>query len=197
MRSFFVATLFVCALAMPATVRAQNAQVQGFGGLTFGNVTSSATFGGGIAVPLGGNMQVIAEGGHMSDVMPSLAAALIDLTPVDFGVSATYGEAGIRVFATSNRAVRPYGEATAGFAHLRGTFHGTRADSIVNTALGLLDSNEPMLGVGGGVIVQGGPVFVDLGYRYRKIYASDSLQAFLAGGDFSVNQVRFGVGVRF
>lgn len=107
MRSFFVATLFVCALAMPATVRAQNAQVQGFGGLTFGNVTSSATFGGGIAVPLGGNMQVIAEGGHMSDVMPSLAAALIDLTPVDFGVSATYGEAGIRVFATSNRAVRP------------------------------------------------------------------------------------------
>lgn len=67
----------------------------------------------------------------------------------------------------------------------------------MNTALGLLDSNEPMLGVGGGVIVQGGPVFVDLGYRYRKIYASDSLQAFLTGGDFSVNQVRFGVGVRF
>ena len=69
-------------------------------------------------------MQVIAEGGHMSDVMPSLAAALIDLTPVDFGVSATYGEASIRVFATSNRAgiYGRTGEATTGFAHLRGTF---------------------------------------------------------------------------
>lgn len=197
MRRFFVATLFLCAVAVPATVRAQNAQLQGFGGLTFGDVTRSTTFGGGIAVPLGGNMQVIAEGGRMTDVMPSLVGSLIGLTPIDFGVSAYYGEAGIRVLAPSTRAVRPYGEATAGFAHLRGTFHGTRADNVVNIALGLFDSTEPMLGVGAGVIVQGGPVFVDLGYRYRKIYSSDSLQAFLTGGDFSVNQVRFGVGVRF
>jgi hypothetical protein len=182
---------------LPAPARAQNAQVQGFGGVTFGDVTSSTTFGGGVGVPLGGNMQVIIEGGRMADVMPSLVGTIIDLTPVDFGVSAYYGEAGVRYFATNYGAVRPYGEATAGFARLRGTFHGSGADPIVNTALGLFDSTEPMLGVGGGVIVQGGPMFVDIGYRYRKIFASDSLQSFLTGGDINLNQVRFGVGVRF
>lgn len=197
MRRAFIATAFVCALALPAAARAQNAQIQGFGGLTFGDVTSSATFGGGIAVPLGDNMQIIAEGGRMSDLMPSLAGTLIDLTPIDFGISAYYGEAGLRVLAPPHRAVRPYAEATAGFARLRGTLDGTRVDGVVNTALGFLGRNEPMLGVGGGVILQGGPVFVDLGYRFKKIYASDSLQALLTGGDFNVNQVRFGVGVRF
>ncbi|HET7218370.1 MAG TPA: outer membrane beta-barrel protein [Vicinamibacterales bacterium] len=197
MRRAFLTMAFVCTLALPAAARAQNAQIQGFGGLTFGDVTSSTTFGGGIAVPLGDNLQVIAEGGRMTDVLPSLPAALIDFTPIDFGVSAYYGEAGIRVLAPSHRAVRPYGEATAGFARLRGTLDGTGVDGIVNTALGLFDRNEPMLGVGGGVIVQGGPVFVDLGYRYKKIYASDSLQALLTGGDFHVNQLRVGVGVRF
>jgi len=197
MRRTFMAVAFVCALALPAAARAQNGQIQGFGGLTFGEVTSSTTFGGGFAVPLGDNLQIIAEGGRMVDVLPALAGTIIDFTPIDFGVSAYYGEAGIRVLAPSHRAVRPYAEATAGFARLRGTLDGTGADGIVNTALGLLDRNEPMLGVGGGVIVQGGPMFVDLGYRYKKIYASDSLQALLTGGDFSVNQVRFGVGVRF
>ena len=198
MRRLFVAAAIVAAwAAMPATARAQSSQIQGFGGLTFGDVTSSTTFGGGIAVPLGDNMQVIAEGGRMRDVMPSLAGTLIDLTPIDFGVSAYYGEAGLRFIAPSHRAVRPYAEATGGFARLRGNLHGTRADGFVNTALGLFDSTQPLLGVGGGVIVQGRPVFVDLGYRYKKIYASDAVQSFLTGGDFTVNQVRFGVGVRF
>jgi hypothetical protein len=182
---------------LPASARAQNAQVQGFGGVTFGDVTTGTTFGGGVGIPLGGNMQVIVEGGRMVDVMPSLIGTIIDLTPIDFGVSAYYGEAGLRFLTTNSGAVRPYGEATAGFARLRGTFHGSGADPIVNTALGLFDTTEPMLGVGGGVIVQGGPLFVDLGYRYRKIFASDSLQSFLTGGDINVNQVRFGLGVRF
>jgi opacity protein-like surface antigen len=196
-RLLVAAAIVVAAAAVPASARAQSSQIQGFGGLTFGDTTSSSTFGGGIAVPLGDNIQVIAEGGRMRDVMPSLVGTLIDFTPIDFGVSAYYGEAGVRFIAPSSRAVRPYAEATAGFARLRGHFHGTPGDSFVNTALGLVDSTEPLLGVGGGMIVQGGPVFVDLGYRYKKIYASNSLQSFLTGGDFSVNQVRFGVGVRF
>jgi opacity protein-like surface antigen len=47
------------------------------------------------------------------------------------------------------------------------------------------------------VIVQGGPLFLDLGYRYSKIFAGNSLQGLLVGGDVSVNQVRIGAGVRF
>lgn len=196
-RTFVGALLFALAIAVPATARAQNGQIQGFGGLTFGDVTPSSTFGGGIAVPLGDNMQILAEGGRMTDVVPSLLGTLVDFTPVDFGVSAYYGEAGIRVLGPSHRAVRPYAEATAGFARLRTNLHGTPRDGLVNAALGLFDRNEPLLGVGGGVILQGGPVFVDLGYRYKKIMAADSLQSLITGGDFTVNQVRLGVGVRF
>ena len=61
----------------------------------------------------------------------------------------------------------------------------------------VLDTTKPLVGVGSGVIVQGGPVFLDLGYRYSKIFAGNSLQGLLVGGDVSVNQVRIGVGVRF
>jgi opacity protein-like surface antigen len=197
MRRALLGTAIVCSLAVPGLAAAQNAQIQGFGGMTFGDVTNSSTFGGGIAVPLGDNMQIIAEGGRMTDVMPSLIGTIVDFTPIDFGVSAWYGEAGVRFIGSSHRAVRPYAEATAGFARLRTGLHGTGADGIVNTALGFFDRTDPLLGVGGGVIVQGGPAFIDLGYRYKKILASDSLQSILTGGDFSVNQVRFGVGVRF
>jgi opacity protein-like surface antigen len=198
MRRFVIAAT-VCALsiALPETARAQSGQVQGFGGLTFGDVTSSSTFGGGVAIPLGDNLQIIAEGGRMTDVVPSLVGTLVDFTPIDFGVSAYYGEAGIRVLGSSHHAVRPYAEATAGFARLRTNIHGFPGDGIVNAALGLFDRNEPLFGVGGGVMLQGGPVVVDLGYRYKKIAAGDSLQSLITGGDFSVNQVRVGLGVRF
>ena len=198
MRRFAIAAT-VCALsiALPAAARAQNGQLQGFGGLTFGDVTQSSTFGAGLAIPLGDYMQIIAEGGRMTDLAPSLVGTIVDYTPIDFGVSAYYGEAGVRLIGSAHRAVRPYGEATAGFARVRTNFHGTRADAIVNTALGFFDRNEPLFGLGGGVIVQGGPVFLDLGYRYKKIMAGDSLQSLITGGEFSVNQVRVGVGVRF
>lgn len=183
-------------LALPSAARAQNAQLEGFGGMTFGDVANDALFGGGIAIPLSDNIQVIAEGGRMTDVMPSLVSQILDFTPVDVNVSAWYGEAGIRVIGSSANAVRPYAEATAGFARLRTGFDGPE-DDFVNSVLGVFDRNEPLLGVGGGVMVQGGPVFIDLGYRYKRIMAGDSLQALLTGGDFSVNQVRLGVGVRF
>jgi opacity protein-like surface antigen len=200
MRHVIIALAAGLALAAPSAAQAQGGQVQGFGGLSFGDVTNSQTFGGGFAVPLGGNLQIIAEGGRIHDVMPSLAGTIVDLTPFDAHVSAWYGEAGLRVIGSANRVVRPYAEATAGFARLMPGFtgSGSRADAIANTALRFLDTTEPMLGVGGGVILQGGPAFVDIGYRYKKITAGDSWRSFLVGGgDVSVNQVRVGVGVRF
>jgi hypothetical protein len=184
---------------VPSMAYAQRGQIQGFGGLTFGDVTSSSTFGGGFAAPLTDNIEIIGEGGRMTDVMPSLIGTIVDFAPVDFRVSAWYGEAGVRWIGSPYRAVRPYGEATAGFARLTGGFNGAGdgVDEIVNRALGFVSRTEPLLGVGGGVLLQGGPVFLDLGYRYKKILARDSLQSLLTGGDVSVNQVRVGVGVRF
>jgi opacity protein-like surface antigen len=197
MRALTTAGALAIALSIPAVARAQNGQFQGFGGLTFGDVTSSSTFGGSIAVPLGGNLQIIGEGGRMTDVVPSLLGTIVDLTPVDLRVSAWYGEGGLRFIAPGG-AVRPYVETTAGFARLTTVFTGVGSvDPFVNTGLRFLDSTEPMLGAGGGVLVHGGPLVVDLGYRYKRILAGDSLQGLLTGGDFSVNQVRLGIGVRF
>lgn len=184
--------------AVPASAAAQSGQVQGFGGLTFGDVASSSTFGGALAVPLTDNLQIIGEAGRMTNVMPSLVDTILDFTPLDVGVSAWYGEAGVRFIGSSSRAVRPYAEATAGVARLTTGFSGAgSADPFVNGALGLFSRTDPMLGAGGGVILQGGPVFLDLGYRYKKILAGQSLQSVLTGGDFTVNQVRIGAGVRF
>lgn len=187
------------ALAIPSAASAQNSQFQGFGGLTFGDVTNSSTFGGNVAIPLSDNLQIIGEGGRMTDVMPSLLGTIVDFTPVDLRVSAWYGEGGLRFIASPGRAIRPYVETTAGFARLRPGFNGagSRADVLVNTAFRFFDRTEPLLGAGGGIVVQGGPVFLDLGYRYKKILAGDSWQNVLTGGDISVNQVRIGAGVRF
>lgn len=197
-RNLLVFAALVSVLALPSAARAQHAQLGGFGGLTFGDVASDSTFGGGLAVSLTDNIQIIAEGGRMNDVMPALVDSIIDLTPLDVRVSAWYGEGGLRIIGSSRRAVRPYAEATAGIARLRTGFSGiSDADPIINGALGLFDRNEPLIGAGGGVIVEGGPVYLDLGYRYKRIMAGDSLQSLLTGGEFSVNSLRFGVGLRF
>ena len=200
MRALSIAAgVLAIALGIPSAASAQRSQFQGFGGLTFGDVTNSSTFGGSIGVPLSDNLQIIGEGGRMTDVMPSLVGTLVDFTPVDVRVSAWYGEGGLRFIASPGRAVRPYVETTAGFARLTPGFRGagSTADTVINTALRFLDRTEPMLGAGGGVVVQGGPVFLDVGYRYKKILAGDSFQRLLTGGDVSVNQLRIGAGVRF
>lgn len=200
MRRFSIAlAIVVSVLAVPSAASAQSGQIQGFGGLTFGDVTESSTFGGSVAIPLSDNLQIIGEGGRMTDLMPSLAGTLIDLTPVDVRVSAWYGEAGLRFIAPPGRSIRPYVEATFGFARLTTGFSGVNptAEAIVNTGLQLFGRTEPLLGAGGGVVFQGGPVFLDLGYRYKKIFVRDSLQGLLTGGDIGVNQLRVGAGVRF
>ncbi len=200
MRRVFTAALFgVAVLAVPATARAQSLQVQGFGGVTVRGLSTAQTFGGNIAVPIGDHVQVIGEGGRMGDIMSPTLATLLDFSPVDVRLSAYYGEAGVRLLGSSNHGVRPYAEATAGLARLRTGFSGagSRNDALINLGLQFLDTTKPMLGVGTGVMIQGGPVVVDLGYRYNKISAGNAVQAALTGGDFDVHQFRFGLGFRF
>jgi hypothetical protein len=198
-RSIVAAAVVTLSLGLAGAARAQGSQVQAFGGLTFGDVTGSSTFGGGIAVPLTDNIHIVAEGGRMTDITRPLLGTIFDLAPVGLRASAWYGEGGVRLIASSSRAVRPYAEATAGFARLSTGFDGlsSRTDGIVNDALGLMNRTEPLLGVGGGVVVQGGPLVVDVGYRYKTIRAGNAVQSFLTGGDANINQVRVGVGVRF
>ena len=76
-RLFIVAvTIAVCVLPSVASAQTATTEVQGFGGLTFGSSTfgstSASTFGGRVAIDLMPNMQIIGEGGRMSDIKSPL-----------------------------------------------------------------------------------------------------------------------------
>lgn len=205
MRKLIVVSALAVACAMPTVARAQGgrSEVQGFGGLTVGTSTFgsavSPTFGGRVNVGLTPNIQVIGEAGRLADIKSPLLDVL-DFTDFGVRVSALYGEGGVRFIASPRSTVRPYGEATAGFARLNAGVSGLggRTDAIVDTALGLINSTRPMLGVGTGVLLQAGPMSVDIGYRYKKISPGNTVAALLnAGKDYQVNQVRIGIGFRF
>jgi opacity protein-like surface antigen len=192
----------LCALGLPLSAAAQEhkSALEGFGGLTFGTTASSTTFGGSISAGLTDNLRVIGEVGRIGDLKPSLVDTVFDLTPFDMRLSAWYGEAGVRFVAGSHGAVRPYAEATAGLARLSAGVPGLdgTAGALIDTSLKLFNRTEPLLGVGGGVLVEGGPLLVDIGYRYKKIMMGHSLQSLMTlGNDVSVSQARVGVGVRF
>ena len=200
MRTFSAVALFACTLPAASSAAAQDrAQVGAFGGYTFGSTTEATTFGGNVQTPLGSGLEIVGEFGRLEDVMPSTLGTLIDFTPVDLHLSAWYGEAGVRFTVQGYSQVRPYAEATGGFARMHTAFSGAgAADPFVASALRFLDRTEPMLGVGAGVAFTGGPVTLDLGYRYKRILASDSLPSLLvAGDDIDVSQVRIGIGFRF
>ena len=75
-RLFVAAGLAAAVLVLPPPAAAQNAQVSGFGGFTFGDVAASSAFGGTIAIPLSDNIQIVGEGGRMANVLPSIVALL-------------------------------------------------------------------------------------------------------------------------
>ena len=198
----------VCALPAAATAQtispAPKMSIQGFGGFTFGNssfvggTSLGSTFGGTLAVDLTRNIQAIGEFGRMSDIKPSLFN-LLEFTPADLRIPAWYGEGGVRFIAAPRSPIRPYGEASFGFARLSTDvegFSGTVYD-VAETGLGYFNRTEPLLGVGGGVVFQGGPFALDLGYRYKKITASGLPSVLNGGNDYHVNDVRIGFGVRF
>jgi len=197
------AALVVC--AWPAAVRAQSVQseVQGFGGMTVGTSTfgsaAAPTFGGRVSVGLTPNLEAIGEGGRLADLQSPLFD-LLDFTSVGVHVNAWYGEGGVRFIASPRSAVRPYAEATAGFARLNAGVSGLTgtADAVVNAGLNVLNRTQPMLGAGAGVELHRGPLVLDLGYRFKKISAGNIITSALNGGQpFKVNQFRVGVGVRF
>lgn len=195
--------LFVLCLA-PASAFAQDrtASLAAFGGMSPNSVSSSFTgidFGVDVAKELTPNIQVVGEVGRIADMLPSLTSTLVSLTPYDVRVSAFYGEGGIRLLAAPGGGVNPYAEATAGIARLTPHVSGFGAfDPFIEGGLNLFRSTDPVLGLGGGVLLRGGPVVADLGYRYKQVAGADSLASLLGAGDrLRSHQLRFGIGVRF
>jgi hypothetical protein len=192
--------------AAPSVALAQSARtsIQGFGGITFdtssalGRATTASALGGVVTTDLTPNIQVVGELGRMSDIKPPLYD-LLNFTPVQFTISAWYGEGGVRFIASRGLTVRPYAEATAGVARLSTGLSGLGRPlaPFVEAGLPFLTRNEPLLGAGGGMLIEHGPITLDIGYRYKKITASGVVAAINAGNPYQVNEARIGLGVRF
>ena len=201
--SVFVSGILSAASLMPSTAWAQDrtASAVGFGGMGLNSFsTSQLDFGVNVGKELTPSVQVIGEVGRINDMLPSLSAGLLTLTPYDVRVSSFYGEGGLRLLAAPDSAVNPYVEGTIGIARL--TPHvagfGSAVDALTSTGLSLLRSTDPMVGFGGGILLRGGPVVADLGYRYKQLVGADSFASILgAGQPLRAHQVRFGIGVRF
>jgi opacity protein-like surface antigen len=189
------------AFSTSSTAFAQDRNVvQGFGGLRLENTsTYEQSVGGLVAGHLTPNIQLVAEAGRISNVLPSTFDKLLGFSPVGFGVSAFYGTGGVRLTSGNRSGVRPYVETSAGLARLHGSVRGLDgiAEAIGNVALGFFDRTEPTAGIGGGLTLEGGPFVADVGYRYRRIFGSNWIDALALGDTIHTSEVRIGIGVRF
>ena len=202
---FAVACAFAVVLCLPRGTSAQTS-LDGFGALSMNQLTSFGEsgvpldFGGRVSVGLIPAVQLVGEFGRLGNVLPEVVALPLSFLPAGLNVSAFYGEGGIRLLGAPGSAVTPYVEGTAGVAHLRLGISGLgpTANAIARAALNLTDTREPILGGGGGILLQAGAVHVDLGYRYKRILGEGLVSSVLgAGQQLQAHQVRFGVGVRF
>jgi len=202
MRTLPFTAILIAVLSLASSAQAQepHAAVQAFGGLGVGSFTTTNTnFGGTVTGDLTPNIQVVGEAGRIGNVLPSMTQTLIGLTPVDFSVSAWYGQGGVR-FTGGSSALRPYAEASAGIArlepHLSGL--GPGLPSVIgNAGLSLLNRTAPIASIGGGVTFQGGAFLADIGYRHRRVFSDSWIDALALGDSLSTNEVRLGFGVRF
>jgi hypothetical protein len=166
-----------------------------------GFASNDASFGGVVTSELTPFIQVVGEGGRIGNILSPMIDVALGLAPGDLGfrTSAWYGQGGVRI-STSGSGVRPYLETQAGIARLQtrvtGLGSGT-AEAITNAALQFLDGTSPIATVGGGLTFSAGAFVTDVGYRYRRIFSDNWVNALSTGTGLDVNEIRIGVGVRF
>lgn len=206
MRVLIGAAVAAMVVAMaPARASAQTT-IDGFGALPVGHLSSigdsnfPVDFGGRVSFDLIPAVQVVGEFGRLGNIMPPFIDTGLAFTRIDLNMSAFYGEGGVRLLAAPRSGVSPYAEATAGVAHLRfgASGLGSTTDALVRAALNLVDTRDPIFGAGGGVLLRGGPLHIDIGYRYKRIVPNSMLGSVIGlGQELQTHQVRFGAGVRF
>jgi len=199
--SALVTALCVFAAANSASAQPPRSAIQGFGGLQLGTFGSTeATFGGLVTGTLTPNVQIVGEGGRMSNILPPLTDTLISFSPVGFSMSAWYMQGGLRFTTAGSSGVRPYVETSFGFARMHasvGDLGNPIANVVADIGLPFLDRTDPMATAGGGVTFEHGGFVADLGYRYRRIFSSDWVNTLALGDTLHTNEVRVGVGFRF
>ena len=147
--------------------------MHGFAGVTAGTATFgtavSATFGGHVGLGLTRHVQIVGEGGRLAG-FKSAPFDLLGLFTATVRVSAFYGEGGARFIAVPRPAVRPYAEVTAGVTRLNASLSGRRRHAFDTSSL-RVNTTRPTFGAGGGVLLDAGPVSIDIGYRYKQDHA--------------------------
>jgi hypothetical protein len=196
--------VFVALVIGPRDVSAQErASVEGFGGLALNAVQAtspSPSLGGTMTFSLTPGVEIVGEAGRLGDVLPALSSTVFSVARTGLRASALYGEGGARFVVAPASAFTPYAEATAGIARL--DIHSDRLSPVANAAtslaLGYLGRTTPMLGAGGGILVRGGRIVFDVGYRYKQLFADDVMRLALGFGQpLRTHQARVGIGVRF
>jgi hypothetical protein len=167
--------------------------VAGMAGVTFGNKTSSL-FGAEAGMKVGDILEVFAEGGRMTDVTTSGTEAAAVALSTWLGTQgkgsatwtvktpATYVAIGARYLFPMSGRFEPYAAMTVGLANVskEASFAVNGADvtgslQSLNVQLGRdLDgkTNNALLTLGGGVKMPFGPVIVDAGARYARIFTN-------------------------
>ncbi len=205
MRLAIAAFVAVLSLATPVRSYAQTS-LSGFGALPMNQLSALGDsgvpfdFGGRVGFEVVPGVQLMGEFGRLGNVLPELIDVGLAFTRVGLRASAFYGEGGVRLVAAPRSAVSPYVEGSAGVAHLQFGINGINgtAAAIARAALNLVDTSDPIVGAGGGILFQGGPLQLDLGYRYKRILPGSALSSFISiGQKLDAHQVRFGVGLRF
>jgi hypothetical protein len=201
-RAFVTASICTISLAAPAAAFAESgATLSGFGGVSLSSLEAQRpSLGGTVTVPLVPQLQIVGEVGQIGNVLPTRADTIFSVAQTQLRASAFYGEGGIRLIAAPQSAVTPYGEATAGIARLDvGSDRlGTLGNAATTLALGFVGRTMPVASLGGGLLLRGGPVVFDVGYRYKQLFADHVLQDVLGLGEpLRAHEVRAGIGVRF
>ena len=182
----------------------ERASLEGFGGLSINGLPSAASplpsLGGTVTFSLIPGIDIIGEAGRLGNVLPTMSSAAFSAAQTGLRASALYGEAGARFVIAPASVVTPYAEATAGVARLqlRSDQLGSMTNAAVSLAVNLVEGATPTLGVGGGILLRGGPMIFDIGYRYKQLFASDLTRLALGFGQpLHTHEARFGIGVRF
>jgi hypothetical protein len=164
--------------------------VRGLASITFVTETGGV-FAGGVGVSVHPHVQIVAEVGGFTNVLPKhLQRDLDDAARALEGVFGTplvidgqapggYGFGGFRLNAPARGRLAPFAEIGGGVAHGRSditaTVGGIDVSEVVTDALGVKESETAgLFGIGGGVGIGLGPTSaIDLGYRYMRIFTDD------------------------
>jgi len=128
--------------------------------------------------------QIVGEAGRLGNVLPTMSDAAVSAADLGMRVSALYGEGGARLVMAPGSPVTPYVEGTAGVARLGVSTDrfGPVANAAATLALQFIDRTTPTVGGGAGILLRGGPIMFDVGYRYKHLFADDLLRIGLGFG---------------